>query len=271
MIAPNSFSDSMPRSIVVDEHADARLTLPEEEVTDDRADDGESGRDAEASEDRGHRARQLEPPKTMKRLDLWSVKRSCWPWSAESRPNNVLLMIGNSAMSTHTITRAAEVEPEPEADERNQGEDRDRLQHDRVGEERSLEPLGLAHDDREEHAEHDRDRESDHRHLGRVQQPFERARQVVPVEERDVEHLVRRRHQEAASRREQRVGDEVPEADEEHEDDERPDDVDDERLPAATGPLAPEAPTSSRLPSPVGLTSTDVTSDLLAMRATPRR
>ena len=52
MIAPNSFSDSMPRSVVVDEHADAGLALPEEEVTDDRADDRQSGGDAEAREDR---------------------------------------------------------------------------------------------------------------------------------------------------------------------------------------------------------------------------
>ena len=43
------------RSVVVDEHADARLALPEEEVADDRADHGETGRDAEAREDRGHR------------------------------------------------------------------------------------------------------------------------------------------------------------------------------------------------------------------------
>ena len=94
------------RAVVVDEPADARLALPEEEVADDRADHRQAGRDAPAREDRGQRAAgNCSLQSRVNRLAPWSVNRSCWPWSADCSPNSVLVMIGKSAISTQTSTR----------------------------------------------------------------------------------------------------------------------------------------------------------------------
>src|SRR6185369_1173063 len=62
----------------------------------------------------------------------------------------------------------------------------------------------------------------------------EQLRAITAVEERDVEHTVRRWHQEPAVGLQQPVADEVPDADHDPEDDERPDDLDEERLPGRT-------------------------------------
>ena len=82
------------------------LALLEEEVADDRADHRQAGRDAEAGEDRrqGRRELQLAQPRP-RGWRRCSVNRSCWPRSADSRPNSVLTTIGKIAIITHTITR----------------------------------------------------------------------------------------------------------------------------------------------------------------------
>ena len=60
-----------------------------------------------------------------------SVNRSCWLASAESRPNSVLDTIGKIEMITHTRTREPMPNAEDVADQRHDGEDRDRLGGDR--------------------------------------------------------------------------------------------------------------------------------------------
>ena len=133
-------------AVDVDQAADPGLALAEEEVGDDRADHRQPGRDLEAGDHRGQRRRQLQLAQPLPaRLAPCSENRSWWPASTDLQPEQ---RVGDDReqRDQHADDHPAlEVEPEPEAEQRHDGEDRDRLQHDGVRVDRVLDPARLAH------------------------------------------------------------------------------------------------------------------------------
>ena len=78
--------------------------------------------------------------------------------SAEVSPNSVLVTIGKNEIMTHTKIAGSMPPPKTESIERDDRQDRHRLQRHQVRIDERLHPLGLRHHDRQRHAEHDRDR-----------------------------------------------------------------------------------------------------------------
>ena len=171
----------------------------------------------------------------VKRLASCSVNRSCWPWSADKQPEQ---RVGDDRedRDQHADDHsAAEVEVEPErrsaARGRGSGWSAAPPRRGRATA-RSTSP---GSSDGEEHAEHDRDGEADQRDLRRAPQAVE---QLVAV--------VRSRRTRRRSRGAAAASGTAAEASSSryemkyqtpmtiHEDDERPDDLDEERLPRRT-------------------------------------
>src|SRR3954451_6611612 len=121
-----------PLRVEIEEPADARLALTEEEVADDRADHRQPGRDAKAGEDRGHRRRELQAPQTAQPAGAVECEEVVVLLGYGQQPEQ-RVRDDREQREDHDDDHAAlEVEAEPEADERDERKDRDRLQDDGV-------------------------------------------------------------------------------------------------------------------------------------------
>src|SRR5579859_7340274 len=212
-------------AIVVNHPANAGLALTKEEIADDGADDREAGGDSPAGEYRGQRTGELQLQQPLKSIGVLQreqvVVRLIGRLQAKQR-------IGDDRKKRNQDTHqdaTAEAELEPEADQRHDGQNRDRLEHDRPGVDRPFDPARLDHGHRDDRANRNGHDQADDRHLRGRPQGTHDLGHVARVEQADQHDILRRGHEKAATRLEQHVADEQPYADHQREDDQRRDDL----------------------------------------------
>src|SRR5262245_32275750 len=220
-------------AVVVDQAPDARVALAEEEVAHDRPDHRQARRDLQTDEDRGQRRGKLEFAQARpsacapQREDVLQSRRHAAQPEERVRDHR-------EQRDEHAHEHAAtEVETPPEADQRDDREDRHRLQYDSPRKERALDPVRLRHCDGDRNAEERRDPEADDRDLRRLVRRDEDLVARVGLDEAPPNDGVRRGEQEASLRVECDVGGEVPHADRDPGDDQRRHD-DADQVPDAT-------------------------------------